>query len=77
MNIRIYKLLKMNNYEQLVEKSMNGTIFHTKNYLLTKGVNNVLCIYNKEEIFAIFPLYENSERKYQQLPMETPYGGIV
>lgn len=77
MNIRIYKLLKMNNYEQLVEKSMNGTIFHTKNYLLTKGVNNVLCIYNKEEIFAIFPLYENSERKYQQLPMETPYGRIV
>ena len=73
----INDLKDFSEYDLLVEKSINGTIFHTRKYLLLKKVIKVLCIWDGQKIFALFPLYGWENKNYKQLPIEIPYGGVV
>lgn len=76
MEAKKINIKKINNIDELVDKSINGTAFSYEFFLNLKEVSNLLCIYDDNLLVAFMPLFENG-LELNQSTMYIPYGGPV
>ena len=76
MEAKKESIKKFNNIDDLVNNSINGTSFAYDFYLKLHGVKYILSIYDKNELIAFMPLFEEN-KSLNQSTMYIPYGGPV
>lgn len=76
MEAKKVSVKEINNIDELVDKSINGTAFSYEFFLKLKKVSNLLCIYDDNKLIALMPLFENG-LELNQSTMYIPYGGPV
>ena len=76
MIINKVSLENVNNLDDLVNLSDNGTAFCYSYFLKLKNVKYLLKVDDGEKLLCIFPLFQNGE-KIEQSTMYVPYGGPI
>lgn len=83
ISIKIYDDSDFNIYENFVNSSINGTIFHLRNFLdyhpKDRFKDNSLLIYQFEKLIAVFPaaLLKKNENNILKSHPGSSYGGLV
>ena len=77
MDIKEVKVNEIDNLDALVNNSFNGTFFASKLFLKIKNVDRCLCIFDRNQIVAIMPLFEDGNGNLIQSTMYIPYGGPI
>lgn len=74
MIIKKEQIKFMNNIDEMVNNSLNGTAFAYRYFLDLKKVSYCLCVYDNNKIVAFMPLFEEGNF-LNQSTMYIPYGG--
>lgn len=79
MKILIDNINSVENYDKMIDSSVNGTCFAYSWFLKLKGTNSIIKVLNeKNELIAIMPLFLSEDKKsICQSTMYIPYGGPV
>ena len=82
-SLRKYNIIDKSKWDDLVESSVNGTIFHTQQFISYHPENrfkdNSLMFFKGEKLIAVFPaaiIYKENKKILKSHP-GTSYGGIV
>lgn len=78
MKLEIDSVNSIENLDEKIDRSFNGTCFAYSWFLKLKGVKKIIKIFNKDKIIGFMPLFLNdSETQICQSTMYIPYGGPV